>query len=78
SYIPPSEVPEEHLKNIYEGIFGSPVAEFERTGRCALAKPLIGTKLSSYYFLPPNRQPGFHNEEHEYAKVRLMSKRQKK
>jgi hypothetical protein len=45
-------------------IFGEPLRPLERTGRRALARPLQGPELASWYYLPP-RMPGATSEERE-------------
>ncbi|MEW5316112.1 MAG: hypothetical protein WDW38_007498 [Sanguina aurantia] len=76
--VPPSMLSQDILTQVRDSIFGVPIEPLERTGRRALAKPLQGAELASWYFLPPKETPGFHNEEYEHSLIKAQMKRRRK
>ncbi|GIL57476.1 hypothetical protein Vafri_12710 [Volvox africanus] len=78
SYPDPNDIPEHVLQRIRLQLFGRPIQQGEKTGRRALARPLQGRALADWYFMPPSKLPGFHNEEHEYERSKALNRRHRK
>ncbi|GLI67978.1 hypothetical protein VaNZ11_012183 [Volvox africanus] len=78
SYPDPNGIPEHVLQRIRLQLFGRPIQQGEQTGRRALARPLQGRALADWYFMPPSKLPGFHNEEHEYERSKALNRRHRK
>ncbi|GIL66570.1 hypothetical protein Vafri_20067 [Volvox africanus] len=73
-YPDPNGIAEHVLQHIYLQLFGR-VQQDEKAGRLALARPLQGRTLIDWYFMPPSKLPGFHNEDHEYERSKALNRR---